>query len=119
MTLVGFLLTTCEIWNLYRKFYVYFVVWKGEMMQKIMVLFSMFSMLILTACGNLAALDPSEVNLPEEPAQKDVPTMEITPQERLYPVTGHERARDFVVAHVAELAGLPLPEGEWVFQDQS
>lgn len=88
-------------------------------MYKVMFLLSMLSVMMLSGCGSLPVVESTTEVLPEQATQKDVPALEIPTQSKLFPVGEHEQARDLVVAHVARLADLPLPEGEWVFQDQS
>lgn len=86
-------------------------------MQKIIMLFTVLVMLFLAACSSLAvAVQPTEFS---SKGVSDKPTPEVATQTELFPVSVHEQARDLVVAHVAELAGLSLPEGAWTFQDQT
>ena len=77
------------------------------------------SILILTACSNQLAANSQEESQVENGEQKSSSNEEIPTQEMLFPVGGYEQARDIVVAHVAELTGLPVPIGEWVFQDKT
>lgn len=88
-------------------------------MQKIISPLAMSVMLLLVACNNLVGADqPNGVDSKDVLLTK-VPIEESTSQGMLFPVSGHEQARDIVVARVAEITGLPLPAGEWVFQDQT
>jgi hypothetical protein len=71
---------------------------------------------LLGACGAMPeASRPTEATA--LPMQSKV--SEETPAAADFVVQGHEQARDVVVAYVAELAGLPLPGGDWIFQDQT
>jgi len=71
-------------------------------------------MLFLGACGGqVAAFGPT-------PTSSVVPpTVEVKAQGEMFPINVHEQARDVALAYVAERAGLPLPDGEWAFQDQT
>jgi hypothetical protein len=71
---------------------------------------------ILDACGVSSEVSqPTEVVVLPEQAEV-VEEIPVTPD---FVVQGHEQARDVAVAFVAKRAGLPLPDGEWVFQDQT
>ena len=75
--------------------------------------------LFLTACNpSVDVSGPDEIEATETAFSEDQDDGPAS-QDMLSPVGGHEQARDVVVAYVADLAGVPLPEGEWVFQDQS
>jgi hypothetical protein len=71
---------------------------------------------ILSACvAKPEMLQPEEIGALPTPSEV-VEEMLVSPD---FVVQGHEQARDVAVAYVAERAGLPLPVGEWVFQDQT
>ena len=72
--------------------------------------------IILCACSTRPEVSqPTEVNaVPAQPEDED--GIPVVPE---FVVQGHEQARDVVVAYVADLAGLPFPEGEWTFQNQT
>jgi len=88
-------------------------------MRRILSFLILASMLIFTACGNMKVAETQGRNQVDEVEQKNALPEGTSEQEMLFPVSGHEQARDIAVVHVAELAGSPIPVGEWVFQDQT
>jgi hypothetical protein len=85
------------------------------MLKMTQVISSLIGIIILCSCSaEPEVAQPVEVNI--VPAQAEV--VEEIPNVADFVIQGHEQARDVVVAYVADLAGLPLPEGEWNFQDQ-
>lgn len=76
-------------------------------------------MLILVACsGPIGARQVTDVPTKEAMLTDETPA-EIDSQEMVFLIGGHEQARDVIAAHVADLADLPLPVGEWSFHDQT
>lgn len=84
------------------------------MLKTYQLLICLTGIFLLSACG----VKPEAVQPTEEialPVQTKV--VEDTPAVSEFIVQNCEKARDVVVAHVAERAGLPLPDGEWALQD--
>jgi len=78
-------------------------------MQKKITLFTLSALLMLAGCSA-----PGGVYQPTDVPEKEVQSISEAPvainSEEMY---GLEQARDVAVAHVVELAGLPVPDGEW------
>jgi hypothetical protein len=71
---------------------------------------------LISACGiSSEVVQPTQaVALPEQ-----AEVVSEMPAISEFVVQGNEQARDVALAYVAEKAGLPLPDGDWAFKDQT